>query len=98
MNKLTEQQLQKIANPGENDIGGTQSPIVTQMAIELLEARAELAAIKGGQQPVAWTDAEELRFPHATSDMWPMPLEFGRDIPLFTHPAPNHNEQVLDKV
>ncbi|WP_145579744.1 hypothetical protein [Yersinia vastinensis] len=40
MNKLTEQQLQKIANPGENDIGGTQSPIVTQMAAELLDLRS----------------------------------------------------------
>ncbi|WP_145562593.1 hypothetical protein [Yersinia canariae] len=46
MNKLIEQQLQKIANPGESDIGGTQSPIVTQMATELLSLRAELAAIK----------------------------------------------------
>lgn len=54
MNKLTEQELQKIANPGECDIGGTQSPIVTQIAAELLSLRAELAEIKGEQQPVAW--------------------------------------------
>ncbi|WP_245994868.1 hypothetical protein [Yersinia hibernica] len=52
MNKLTEQQLQKIANPGACDIGGAQSPIVTQMAAELLDLRAELAAIKGEQKPL----------------------------------------------
>ncbi len=40
MNKLTEQQLQKITNPAESDIGGTQSPIVTQMAAELLDLRS----------------------------------------------------------
>ncbi|WP_145538476.1 hypothetical protein [Yersinia alsatica] len=55
MNKLTEQQLQKIANPGKNDIGGAQSPIVTQMAAELLSLRAELASIKN-QKPTYWLD------------------------------------------
>ncbi|WP_145554893.1 hypothetical protein [Yersinia canariae] len=58
MNKLTEQQLQKIANPGESDIGGTQSPIVTQMATELLSLRAELAAIKG--QELAGLNVEDV--------------------------------------
>ncbi|WP_145524370.1 hypothetical protein [Yersinia rohdei] len=43
MNKLTEQQLQKIANPGESDIKGTQNPVVTEMAIELLSLREQLA-------------------------------------------------------
>ncbi|BBV67824.1 hypothetical protein STW0522KLE44_42120 [Klebsiella sp. STW0522-44] len=38
------------------------------------------------QQPVAYTDMEELKFPHATSDMWPAPLGFGRDIPLYINP------------
>ncbi|MDN0095069.1 zinc-ribbon domain-containing protein [Yersinia rohdei] len=46
MNKLTEQQLQKIANPGESDIGGTQSQIVTQMATELLTLRKQRVALK----------------------------------------------------
>lgn len=40
-----------------------------------------------GQKPVAYTDAEELAFPHATSDMWPTPLNFGRDVALYIHPA-----------
>lgn len=40
MQMLSKEQLEKIANPGENDIGGTQSPIVTQMAAELLDLRS----------------------------------------------------------
>ncbi|MFM1333181.1 hypothetical protein [Yersinia enterocolitica] len=36
---LSKEQLEKIANPVQADIGGTQSPIVTQMAIELLSLR-----------------------------------------------------------
>ncbi|CNI48699.1 Uncharacterised protein [Yersinia intermedia] len=43
---LSEEQLEKIANPGPVDIGGTQSPIVTQMAIELLESRAESLSLR----------------------------------------------------
>lgn len=91
MNKLTEQQLQKIANPGENDIGGTQSPIVTQMAAELLKARAELAAIKGAQQPFGYVCSMSER------DLWKghsCPLypsvdeDAGYDIPVYLHPAP----------
>lgn len=35
-------------------------------------------------KPVAYTDADELRFPHATSDMWPVPLGFGKDVPLYS--------------
>lgn len=46
MNKLTDQQLQKIANPVPTDVGGTQSPIVAQMAIELLESRAESLSLR----------------------------------------------------
>ncbi|HEC1651091.1 TPA: hypothetical protein R1156_003036 [Yersinia enterocolitica] len=56
----------------------------------LREQLAELKALP----PVAWTDAEELRFPYATSDMWPKPLEFGRDIPLFTAARPSELESV----
>lgn len=58
MNKLTEQQLQKIANPGESDIGGTQSPIVTQMATELLTLREQLAELKA-LPPFAWGLADK---------------------------------------
>lgn len=35
-------------------------------------------------KPVAYTDADELRFHHATSDMWPVPLGLGRDTPLYS--------------
>jgi hypothetical protein len=35
-------------------------------------------------KPVAYTDADELRFHHATSDMWPTPLGFGKDAPLYS--------------
>ncbi|WP_396394542.1 hypothetical protein [Klebsiella pneumoniae] len=38
---------------------------------------------EANSMPVAYTDEEELRFPHATSDMWPQPLGCGKDIPLY---------------
>lgn len=37
-------------------------------------------------EPKAYSDFEELAFAHATSDMWPEPLGFGKDIALY--PAP----------
>ena len=40
-----------------------------------------------GQKPVAYTDEAELTFPHATSDMWPAPFNFGKDVALFRHPS-----------
>ncbi|EPR2253402.1 hypothetical protein ACU01S_002519 [Yersinia enterocolitica] len=40
---LSKEQLEKIANPGPSDIGGAQSPIVTEMATELLSLREQLA-------------------------------------------------------
>ncbi|MFA3778620.1 hypothetical protein [Yersinia sp. 1652 StPb PI] len=43
---LSKEQLEKIANPGPVDVGGTQNPIVTQMAIELLESRAESLSLR----------------------------------------------------
>ncbi len=43
---LSEEQLEKIANPGPVDIGGTQNPIVTEMATELLSLREQLAELK----------------------------------------------------
>ncbi|EOI6457456.1 hypothetical protein ACMU59_004196 [Yersinia enterocolitica] len=84
---LSKEQLEKIANQGPVDIGGAQNPIVTEMAAELLSLREQLAELKA-LPPVAWTDAEELRFPHATADIWPDALLFGRDIPLFTAAKP----------
>ncbi|MGT3185433.1 hypothetical protein [Yersinia enterocolitica] len=43
---LSKEQLEKIANPGPVDVGGAQSPIVTEMAIELLSLREQLAELK----------------------------------------------------
>ncbi|EPB0882815.1 hypothetical protein ACRASO_004325 [Yersinia enterocolitica] len=43
---LSKDKLEKIANPAQADIGGTQSPIITQMAIELLESRAEALSLR----------------------------------------------------
>ncbi|HHH1510517.1 TPA: hypothetical protein ACPY8A_000205 [Yersinia enterocolitica] len=43
---LSKEQLEKIANPVPADIGGTQNPIVTEMAIELLSLRKQLAELK----------------------------------------------------
>ncbi|EPT3171639.1 hypothetical protein WFK89_15385 [Yersinia enterocolitica] len=59
-NMLSKEQLEKIANPGQADIGGAQNPIVTEMATELLSLREQLAELKA-LEPVAWTDAVELR-------------------------------------
>lgn len=50
----------------------------------LAALRIALASLEA--EPVAYTDAEELRFPHATSDMWPVPLGHGMDLPLYTAP------------
>ncbi|EQB9711665.1 hypothetical protein ACYZDC_001141 [Yersinia enterocolitica] len=100
---LSEEQLEKIANPGPVDIGGTQSPIVTQMAIELLESRAEslslreqLAAIKGAQEPVGFVKCD----PCAEDCRWECvdpiylagpvtPEGYGSDyFEVYRHPAP----------
>ncbi|CNK93719.1 hypothetical protein [Yersinia kristensenii] len=43
---LSKEQLEKIANPVPADIGGTQNLIVTEMAIELLSLREQLAELK----------------------------------------------------
>lgn len=43
---LSKEQLEKIANPVAVDVGGAQNPIVTQMAIELLESRAESLSLR----------------------------------------------------
>lgn len=53
-------------------------------------AEAEISALRGEQEPVAFTDNEELsmlsegRQTHV--DIWLKPYGFGRDIPLFTRP------------
>ncbi|HHH1143924.1 polyphosphate kinase [Yersinia enterocolitica] len=43
---LSKEQLEKIANPGPVDVGGAQNPVITEMAIELLESRAESLALR----------------------------------------------------
>ncbi|HFT8251265.1 TPA: polyphosphate kinase [Yersinia enterocolitica] len=57
---LSKEQLEKIANPGPVDVGGAQNPVITEMAIELLESRAESLALREqlaelkALPPVAW--------------------------------------------
>jgi hypothetical protein len=46
MQMLSKEQLEKIVFPGPVDVGGAQSPIVTEMAIELLESRAESLSLR----------------------------------------------------
>ncbi|CNI99180.1 Uncharacterised protein [Yersinia frederiksenii] len=55
---LSKEQLEKIANPVQADIGGTQSSIVTQMAIELLSLREQIAELKA-LEPIAWWLADK---------------------------------------
>jgi hypothetical protein len=52
-----------------------------------------LIGVVMNSEPVAYTDAEELRFPHATSDMWPAPLGHGKDVPLYTVQQLNDRER-----
>ncbi|EMJ6049554.1 TPA: hypothetical protein I8167_000850 [Raoultella ornithinolytica] len=53
---------------------------LTRVALCELQERRKMEA---NNKPVAYTDEEELRFPHATSDMWPQPLGGGKDVPLY---------------
>lgn len=53
---LSKEQLEKIANQGPVDIGGAQNPIVTEMAIELLSLRDQLAEWKA-LEPFGYIDA-----------------------------------------
>ncbi|EQB4319515.1 hypothetical protein ACYJ2I_004069 [Enterobacter hormaechei] len=52
-----------------------------------------LIGVAMNSEPVAFTDSDELRFPHATSDMWPAPLGHGRDVPLYTVQQLNDRER-----
>ncbi len=67
---LSKEQLEKIANPGPVDVGGAQNPIVTEMAIELLSLREQLAELKA-LEPVA-----EFRRPSKKHE--PMVYWFGK--------------------
>ncbi len=100
MNKLTEQELIELTVV----YGNRHNACIA--AKELLEARAELAAIKGEQQPVGYVKCD----PCAEDCRWDCvdpiylggpvtPDGYGSDyFEVYRHPAPNHNEQVLDKV
>lgn len=93
---LSKEQLEKIANPGAADIGGTQSPIVTEMAMELLSLREQLAAINGAQEPVGFVKCD----PCAEDCRWDCvdpiylagpvtPEGYGSDyFEVYRHPAP----------
>ncbi|HHH0253867.1 hypothetical protein [Yersinia intermedia] len=93
---LSEEQLEKISNPGPVDIGGAQNPIVTEMATELLSLREQLAAIKGAQEPVGFVKCD----PCAEDCRWDCvdpiylagpvtPEGYGSDyFEVYRHPAP----------
>ncbi|EOI7349418.1 hypothetical protein [Yersinia enterocolitica] len=92
MNKLTDQQLQNIANPCESDIGGAQSPVVTQMAIELLSLREQLAELKTLEPfkyAVVGGDGEDIGTTKSLSDAEYMAIRYrGNVAPLFTAAKP----------
>lgn len=77
----------------------SQLDVMTAMAQalrdEMRKVDAKLATLKA-LPPVAYTDSDELQFQHATSDMWPKALGFGRDIPLFT--ACKLSDQPLNEI
>ncbi|ENR0029209.1 TPA: hypothetical protein ROU78_002175 [Yersinia enterocolitica] len=93
---LSKELLEKIANPGPVDIGGNQGPIVTEMAIELLSLREQLAAINGAQEPVGFVKCD----PCAEDCRWDCvdpiylagsvtPEGYGSDyFEVYRHPAP----------
>ncbi|MDR4899215.1 hypothetical protein RF656_21095 [Yersinia kristensenii] len=91
---LSKEQLEKIANPGPVDVGGAQSPIVTEMAIELLSLREQLAELKKVPPSFyvlktayadAWGDACDLRCYEDETDVSKAKDDFGGVIiQLFT--------------
>lgn len=93
---LSKEQLEKIANPGPVDVGGAKNPIVTEMAIELLSLREQLAAINGAQEPVGFVKCD----PCAEDCRWDCvdpiylagpvtPEGYGSDyFEVYRHPAP----------
>lgn len=95
---LSKEQLEKIANPGPVDIGGTQNPIVTEMATELLSLREQMEALKNGKPDFfllktpyqdAWGDTCDLRCYEDELDSKAAKDDFGGVIiPLFTAAKP----------
>ncbi|CNK27595.1 Uncharacterised protein [Yersinia frederiksenii] len=94
---LSKEQLEKIANPGPVDIGGAQNPIVTEMAIELLSLREQLAELKA-LPPAAWIlnhgdGSSHIEKDKRVADMFEI-FAGKKTIPLFTaaKPAGESNE------
>jgi len=79
MSTITKERAKDILEFGA---GRIISPITDDEIMEM--ARIALASLEA--EAVAYTDAEELRFTHATSDMWRSPLGHGWDLPLYTAP------------
>ncbi|MEP8509657.1 hypothetical protein [Enterobacter kobei] len=73
MSTMTKERAAQIAAGGGFNFD--EIAVLARIALASLEAEA-----------VAYADAEELRFPHATSDMWRSPLGHGWDLPLYTAP------------
>ncbi|MER1682259.1 DUF551 domain-containing protein [Enterobacter hormaechei] len=84
MSTITKQWLQKTIAELEEDRDATPGAVNEDAANALAAMKLALASLEA--EPVAYTDAEELRFPHATSDMWPAPLGHGMDLPLYIAP------------
>lgn len=85
MNKLTEQELQEMTVVYGNHHHACRA------AKELIEARAELATIKGEQEPFGYISSICVRDIHKGNScpLYPdLDEDAGYIIPLFTHPAP----------
>ncbi|ELI8238982.1 TPA: hypothetical protein ACPZHP_001346 [Yersinia enterocolitica] len=84
---LSKEQLEKIANPVPVDIGGTQNPIVTEMATELLSLREQLAELKA-LEPVGYVGNSDL-YALSTGTLGCIaPYNAFDGIPLFTAAKP----------
>ncbi|HGY4723307.1 TPA: hypothetical protein ACNV1G_004556 [Citrobacter amalonaticus] len=100
--RLTKTLIETIALIKErSSLSGNTSSVSTEVNAELFAEITRIALASMESKPVAYTDADELRFPYATSDMWPVPLGHGSDLPLYAfQPAlivPDYN-QILDSL
>ncbi|EKN3953016.1 hypothetical protein NUF55_003856 [Yersinia enterocolitica] len=85
---LSKEQLEKIANPVPVDVGGAQSPIVTEMATELRSLREQLAELKA-LEPVGYVGNSDL-YALSTGDLGCIaPYNAFDGIPLFTAAKPS---------
>ncbi|HEI8775605.1 hypothetical protein [Enterobacter cloacae] len=84
MAELTKEWLLTTIAELEEERDATPGVVNVDVAIALAAMKLALASLEA--EAVAYADAEELRFPHATSDMWRSPLGHGWDLPLYTAP------------